>query len=473
MAKDSSGAWSRTRRLSPGMFQYKFLVDGTEYVLDPDNPATVDNFNRSSKNSVFVLMQEGKIALTSEPPLPPPNREDVYSPAADRKPLYLNILWHQHQPLYVNPATDQLAGPWVRTHATKDYYDMAAMLGGYPDIHCTINLTSSLLVQLREVLRQPPPPVRRTCGRNTIDVAGFMKKWKGKTDPWIDLALTPTSSFGARDKDLLYRNYVERVRDQRGDAGPLPGVPGVALRAAERRPARGRHLHRAGTARDQVLVLPRTLRPGFPVGTSRHARRIGLRSERSRREAGRRDVPPPQASHRGRLPPHRRRGRQGDGHRRPDPQGAPVRPGNRQGQVEIITTPYYHPILPLDLRHRPCEDLSAAAIPCRPGSRIRTTPGRRSRRLSDVYREIFGWEPTGMWPGEGSVAQPVLELLRSNGILWTASDVQGPAAVPTAGPPEHDAVPVPGRATGRWRSSSATRSSPTGSDSSTSRTKAK
>ena len=42
--------------------------------------------------------------------------------------LYLNLICHQHQPLYLDPETDQLQGPWVRTHGTKDYYDMASIL---------------------------------------------------------------------------------------------------------------------------------------------------------------------------------------------------------------------------------------------------------------------------------------------------------------------------------------------------------
>jgi len=63
------------------------------------------------------------------------------------KPLYLNIIWHQHQPLYLDPGSDQLQGPWVRTHATKDYYDMVSIIEKYPDIHFTVNLTSSLLFQ--------------------------------------------------------------------------------------------------------------------------------------------------------------------------------------------------------------------------------------------------------------------------------------------------------------------------------------
>ena len=92
----------------------------------------------------------------------------------DRKTVFLNIIWHQHQPLYANPETDQLAGPWVRTHATKDYYDMAAMLEKYPDVHCTINLTSSLLHQLRDYYLDRLGPYIDVRKR-TIDVAWFLE----------------------------------------------------------------------------------------------------------------------------------------------------------------------------------------------------------------------------------------------------------------------------------------------------------
>jgi len=64
--------------------------------------------------------------------------------------LFLNLIWHQHQPLYLDPQSDQLQGPWVRTHGTKDYYDMASILEKYPNVHYNVNLTSSLLFQLEK-----------------------------------------------------------------------------------------------------------------------------------------------------------------------------------------------------------------------------------------------------------------------------------------------------------------------------------
>jgi alpha-amylase/alpha-mannosidase (GH57 family) len=98
-------------------------------------------------------------------------------------------------------------------------------------------------------------------------------------------------------------------------------------------------------------------------------------------------------------------------------------PVKRSGQVDIITTPYYHPILPLiydsDLARisQPHDNLpSRYPYPQDANAQV--------VKAVTMYREIFGVPPTGMWPGEGSLAQAVLPILRANGILWTASDVK-------------------------------------------------
>jgi hypothetical protein len=40
--------------------------------------------------------------------------------------------------------------PWVRVHATKDYYDMAATVAKYPNVHVTFNITPVLIEQLND-----------------------------------------------------------------------------------------------------------------------------------------------------------------------------------------------------------------------------------------------------------------------------------------------------------------------------------
>src|SRR5438445_9847511 len=61
----------------------------------------------------------------------------------------LAFLWHQHQPYYPDDVAGDNPMPWVRLHGVKDYYGMALHLLEFPEMHCTINLVPSLIVQLQ------------------------------------------------------------------------------------------------------------------------------------------------------------------------------------------------------------------------------------------------------------------------------------------------------------------------------------
>jgi len=414
--------WSAVLRLRPGVYQYKFVVDGSEYVLDPVNPASVENYNSSGRNSVFALGEDGVVALQKEPVRPLANRSDDYSARPGTKPLHLNIIWHQHQPLYVDPAQDALTGPWVRTHATKDYYDMTAMLREYPEIHVTVNLTSSLLHQLRTYyVDRIGPFVDRV--QNRVDVRGFRAKWKGKTDPWIDLALTPAERFGEAERGYLYRNVWNAFGISEVQIARFPEYRALKSRLPKEGPLPA-NLFTTQEMREIVfwfylahfdpdfLEGPVRLAGGAVVDLSDLVSRGPDGMYRLRRKVNQDDcnrmVAEAVKVSEAVIPLHRAMRYEG--------------PGSR-GQVEVITTPFYHPILPL------IYDSDLARI-CQPNDAL---PSRFSfpedadaqvAKAVRMYSEIFGAAPTGMWPGEGSVAQPVLDVLRRNGILWTASDVK-------------------------------------------------
>ena len=419
LARDSSGIWTASRPIWAGMFQYKFVIDEKRYELDPANPATVDNYNNTAKNSVFVITTDKRLLLSEKIPPLPSNRDDRYRPALDRKPIHLNIIWHQHQPLYLNPETDQLTGPWVRTHATKDYYDMAATLGKYPDVHCTFNLTSSLLLQLRDYYVERLRPFVDTK-RNRIQVSKFLKRWKGKTDPWIDLALTPTSRFTHADIDYIYRKPWNCFGTSEVIMSRFP-----EYKALRDRLGVDRSSDRIYTEQELreikfwfYLVMfdpdflrgPVTLTNGSVCDLSEYVRRDEGGLYRLKRRIEEKDcqriVVEAYKVMANVLPVHRALRYQPEAH---------------TGQVDIITTPYYHPILPL------IYDSDLAKI-CQPNdpmpSRFSYPEDANAQVVKAVkfYAEIFGGPPTGMWPGEGSVAQPILSILRDNGIQWAASD---------------------------------------------------
>jgi len=102
-----------------------------------------------------------------------------------------------------------------------------------------------------------------------------------------------------------------------------------------------------------------------------------------------------------------------------------VLPAYRQfaarGQIEISTTPFYHPILPLLC------DSDIGAVP-HPGLRLPSRfhyPQDARHQLERAYtymEEKFGVVPAGLWPSEGSVSDHALALAADCGFQWAASD---------------------------------------------------
>lgn len=53
MVKEN-GIWTARIKLPPGRYQYKFVIDYTTWILDPDNPYTFDD-GRGNVNSLVVV----------------------------------------------------------------------------------------------------------------------------------------------------------------------------------------------------------------------------------------------------------------------------------------------------------------------------------------------------------------------------------------------------------------------------------
>jgi alpha-amylase/alpha-mannosidase (GH57 family) len=91
------------------------------------------------------------------------------------------------------------------------------------------------------------------------------------------------------------------------------------------------------------------------------------------------------------------------------------------GQIELTTTPYYHPILPLLLdtefarRARP-----ETSLP--PRFQAADDAEAQVRLAVEQHHKLFGTPPRGLWPSEGSVCPEILPLLRRAGVRWIATD---------------------------------------------------
>jgi hypothetical protein len=103
--------------------------------------------------------------------------------------LLLAILWHQHQPMYRDFEPPAAKGsfilPWVRLHCIRDYYSMAALLTCHPNVRLTINLTPVLLRQIEAYVEG------------------------GCTDRALDLTLTPTNELTAGDREYIATQFFD------------------------------------------------------------------------------------------------------------------------------------------------------------------------------------------------------------------------------------------------------------------------
>ncbi|HLF20027.1 MAG TPA: hypothetical protein VI704_04485, partial [Bacteroidota bacterium] len=415
LENDSSGCWKITRKLKPGIYQYKFLVDDTLWVVDSRNPTQVQNYNNSGFNSVLTVREDGSVVLESYREVKNSTMSDDYP--KNGKTLYLNIIWHQHQPLYLDPASDQLQGPWVRTHGTKDYYDMAGMVEKYPNIHFNVNLTSSLLYQLEQYYvdrLKPFVDVRK----NRVDAKKYFAKFAGKTDPWIDISLKPTKELNDNDRMFLLTNVwnafgisevminrfpeYKKLKEKFTSAG-LNGLSEQDMREIKF------WFYLANFDPDFLNSKVR-LATGVTIDVTDLIQKNGDGTYKLKKTIAEVDCNRIIAETfkilSAIVPIHKK---------------LMYHPGTFKGQIEVITTPFYHPILPLiydsDLG-RLCQPNDA--MPAR--FHYPKDAEAQVAKAVSYYKQMFGLVPTGMWPAEGSVAHDVVPVFAKQGIKWIATD---------------------------------------------------
>jgi len=296
------------------------------------------------------------------------------------KRLNIAFYWHMHQPIYKDPFTGEYTMPWVLYHVTKDYYDMAAILDEFPQIHQTFNLVPSLIKQLNDYA-------------------------SGKADDkYINLTSKPASELTMEDKSFILQNFFQANTDNM--IKPLP-------RYAELLRKRG-HSNTEGDVRaalrfftEQDYLDLQVLFNLVWIDPSHVTADPALKSLVSK----------------------------GGGYTEQDKIGLlrkqieiikAIIPKYKdlmeRGIIEVTTTPFYHPIMPL-LCDSACA-LEAMPSAVLPSERFMHPEDARAQLKKGIefYQETFGRAPYGIWPSEGSVSMDVLQIIKEAGIRWIATD---------------------------------------------------
>ena len=93
---------------------------------------------------------------------------------------------------------------------------------------------------------------------------------------------------------------------------------------------------------------------------------------------------------------------------------------SKKGRIEITTSPYYHPILPILIDINGIKKSFTDDLPV--DLKMGLDAKVQTQLALDRIEELFEKRPKGIWPSEHCVSPKTLEMLKDLGIEWTISD---------------------------------------------------
>lgn len=289
------------------------------------------------------------------------------------KKLSIAFYWHMHQPVYqLSPDGDYLMA-WVRLHAVKDYLDMITILDNYKDIKVNVNIVPVLLDAL-------------------IDYGE-----RGAHDLHSRLTVTPVEELNPEDKEFILNNFFDA--NYKTMIYPYPQYNKLFQKRQSMSEldisAFSDEEYSDLMALFNLVWFDPSYKQEYPELRKlfKKGKRYTLKDRQKiielQREIIRRIIPE-------------------------------YRKYVAEGKVEVTTSPYYHPILPILLDIKSIKISNSEGLP----SDLKMELDAKMQTVSalDRVEELIGKRPRGMWPSEHCVSPKELDLFKSVGLDWTISD---------------------------------------------------
>jgi len=323
-------------------------------------------------------------------------RHITYETSFSGQDVYLAIIYHMHQPLYKNTATGDYELPWGRVHNIQEYIDHPKILEAHPDIKLTVNIVPSLIYQIE-------------------DWADYPTTNPDMTDSHIQLARVPAANLTLTQKA---RSRFEFLR-----------INGYAFNYSNPASLRFREL------RDKInayhLDLANAVEPSTHNLTTQDYVDLKI------------------AYFLWQFSPDYVEGKYNASERIPEIADMYNQSSFTEdqldtilywqnnitrktldyyklladrGQIELTTTPYYHPIMPLLMDDGTY--LAKDGVPVKVQGKV-PWPEDVQWQLQagvDYFNETFGYYPVGMWPSEESVSENIIQPIADAGIEWIVTD---------------------------------------------------
>ncbi|MFA6320522.1 MAG: glycoside hydrolase family 57 protein [Candidatus Omnitrophota bacterium] len=297
-----------------------------------------------------------------------------------KKTLGVAFLWHMHQPFYKDPLSNEYMMPWVRLRGVKDYFPMAALVDKFDSMRATFNLVPSLVEQINDYVNNDA------------------------SDTYLDMTVKKASSLSSADKIFMLNNFFH-VNFKRF-IEPNPRYAELLIKKGVR-PLSGSALKKVVQSfsdqdfLDLQVLFNMAWFHSISIDSDPNLQKL-VAKKKDYTESDKNYVVVKQKEILGCIIPLYKK-------------------LNNEGRIEITTTPFYHPILPLLC------DTSIANISS-PGMELPkkfSHPEDAAWQIAEAVKyhtAQFGAPPAGMWPSEGSVSDKAIETIISKGIKWIATD---------------------------------------------------
>lgn len=289
------------------------------------------------------------------------------------KKLSIAFYWHMHQPVYQLTPTGDYLMPWVRLHAVKDYLDMVLILEKFPKIKLNFNLVPVLLDSLIDYGENDLHDIHsRLTVTDVEDLTADDKEFiiNNFFDANFHSMILPSDEY-----NRLYQKY---QLNQENDINMFSNQEYSDLMAL---------FNLAWfdpIYKNMYPELKKLIKKGKGYTTEDRIKIIDIQRDIIRKI----------------IPTYKK--------------------FSDEGKIEITTSPYYHPILPILLDIKSIKKSSENGLPS--NLKMELDAKMQTEMALDRMEDIFGKRPRGIWPSEHCINSKELNLFKELGVDWTISD---------------------------------------------------
>ena len=290
------------------------------------------------------------------------------------KKLSIAFCWHMHQPVYQLAQNGDYLMPWVRLHAVKDYLDMILWAKKIEKLKLNFNFVPVLVDAIIDYAQNNAHDIHSRITIKPVDRLNDEDK-----------LFILTNFFDANYQTMIlpneeYHRLYKIVQASGGnDISVLTNQEYADLTALFNL------VWIDGSFKNKNPELKRLIKKGKNYTDEDRIRIIDIQ-----RDIIKRIIPT-------------------------------MKTLIKKNKIEVITSPYYHPILPILLDFKnikkipmPDEDMT--------GFNPEQDAEVQVKMALDRIEEVFGKRPEGIWPSEHCVSKKTLALLAKLGVKWSISD---------------------------------------------------